>query len=434
MLLELTSRSGSDVDRSSSWGGVFAVSLGAFALIASEFMPVSLLTPIAADLQITEGQAGQAIAVSGAFAVLTSLFISAVAGELDRKLLLLLLTGLMIISGTVVAIAPNYEIFMIGRAFIGVSIGGFWSMSAATAIRLVRSDQVPRALAILNGGNALATVIAAPLGSFLGGLIGWRGAFFFVVPVAAVVFVWQWMSLPPMKPTSLTSAAGVFKLLKRPVVALGMAAASIFFMGQFALFTYVRPFLEVVQHVDVPTLSLLLLVMGITGFIGTLLIGSFVKDGLYGSLVAIPGLMALIALALVLAGGNLSLTGVLLALWGLFATGAPVGWWTWIARTMPDEAEAGGGLMVAVVQLAITSGAVVGGILFDASGSGDFWRERRPAVHCRSSHGSYSSQQSCRTRSTSRKLALSRKLAHSLILHFGMVCWLCREYLLRCEQ
>jgi len=71
-----------------------------------------------------------------------------------------------------------------------------------------------------------------------------------------------------------------------------------------------------------------------------------VKDGLYGSLVAIPGLMALIALALVLAGGNLSLTGVLLALWGLFATGAPVGWWTWIARTMPDEAEAGGGLMV----------------------------------------------------------------------------------------
>jgi len=114
----------------------------------------------------------------------------------------------MIISGTVVAIAPNYEIFMIGRAFIGVSIGGFWSMSAATAIRLVRSDQVPRALAILNGGNALATVIAAPLGSFLGGLIGWRGAFFFVVPVAAVVFVWQLMSLPSMKPTSLNICEG----------------------------------------------------------------------------------------------------------------------------------------------------------------------------------------------------------------------------------
>src|ERR1700709_1855628 len=170
-------------DRRSYWGGVFAMSLCVFALIASEFMPVSLLTPIASDLHVTEGQAGQAIAVSGAFAVLTSLFISSVAGGLDRKHLLLGLTGVMAASGTIVAAAPNYLIFMIGRALIGVVIGGFWSMSAATAMRLVPDHQVPRALAIFNGGNALATVVAAPLGSFLGSIIGWRGAFFCVVPI-----------------------------------------------------------------------------------------------------------------------------------------------------------------------------------------------------------------------------------------------------------
>ncbi len=351
-----------------SWGGVFALSLGAFALIASEFMPVSLLTPIAADLHITEGQAGQAISVSGAFAVLTSLFISAIAGNLDRKTLLLALTGVMIVSGTVVAIAPNYEIFMLGRAFIGIVIGGFWSMSAATAMRLVPSDKVPRALAILNGGNALATVIAAPLGSFLGGLIGWRGAFFFVVPIAVTVFVWQLISLPSMKTTSRTSPVAVFNLLKQPIVALGMAAVSIFFMGQFALFTYLRPFLEIVEHVDVSTLSLLLLGMGVTGFIGTVLIGRFVNDGLYRTLIIIPVLMALIAAGLIISGGGVVVTAVLLALWGLFATSAPVGWWTWVARTLPEDAEAGGGLMVAVVQLAITFGAVVGGVLFDTSG------------------------------------------------------------------
>lgn len=368
MVLELSSTSGADTDRAPAWGGVFALSLGAFALIASEFMPVSLLTPIASDLHITEGQAGQAISVSGAFAVLTSLFISAVAGQLDRKVLLLTLTGLMIVSGTIVAIAPNYEIFMLGRAFIGVAIGGFWSMSAATAMRLVPDQQVPRALAILNGGNALATVIAAPLGSFLGGLIGWRGAFFFVVPIAAIVFVWQLISLPSMKTEARTSAGGVFKVLKRPVVALGMAAVSIFFMGQFALFTYLRPFLETVAHVGVSTLSLMLLMMGVTGFIGTSLIGGFVKDGLYRTLIAIPVFMALIASALILFGGGVAVTAVLLGLWGLFATSAPVGWWTWVARTLPDDAEAGGGLMVAVVQLAITFGAIVGGLLFDTSG------------------------------------------------------------------
>jgi predicted MFS family arabinose efflux permease len=368
-MLTTTSIDNDSVERpTAAWGGVFALSLGAFALIASEFMPVSLLTPIAADLHITEGQAGQAISVSGAFAVLTSLFISAIAGNIDRKRLLLVLTGVMIVSGTVVAIAPNYEIFMLGRAFIGIVIGGFWSMSAATAMRLVPSDKVPRALAILNGGNALATVIAAPLGSFLGGLIGWRGAFFFVVPIAVIVFVWQMISLPSMKTASRTSPVAVFNLLKQPIVALGMAAVSIFFMGQFALFTYLRPFLEIVEHVDVSTLSLLLLGMGVTGFIGTVLIGRFLTDGLYRTLIVIPILMAFIAAALIFSAGGVAMTAVLLALWGLFATSAPVGWWTWIARTLPQDAEAGGGLMVAVVQLAITFGAVVGGVLFDSSG------------------------------------------------------------------
>src|SRR3954464_10806780 len=83
------------------WSGVFAMSLCVFALIASEFMPVSLLTPIAADLQITEGLAGQGIAISGAFAVLTSLSISALAGSMNRKMLLLVLTSLMAVSGAV---------------------------------------------------------------------------------------------------------------------------------------------------------------------------------------------------------------------------------------------------------------------------------------------------------------------------------------------
>jgi predicted MFS family arabinose efflux permease len=158
-------------------------------LVASEIMPVSLLTPIATDLQITEGQAGQAIAVSGIFAVLASLCISPVTRGIDRRRVLLSLTLLMMVSGIVVALAPNPTVFMAGRALIGAVIGGFWSMSAATAMRLVPKAQVPRALAIFNGGNALATTIAAPLGSFLGQYIGGRGAFFSVVPVAALALV-----------------------------------------------------------------------------------------------------------------------------------------------------------------------------------------------------------------------------------------------------
>ena len=355
-------------EASAAWGAVFALALAAFALVASEFMPVSLLSPIASDLRISEGQAGQAIGVSGAFALVTSLCVARLAGRLDRKVLLLGLCLTMIVSGTIAAFAPNYAVFMIGRACIGVAIGGFWSMSAATAMRLVPDHLVPRALAIVNGGNALATVVAAPAGSFLGALVGWRGAFFAIVPVAALAFAWKFVSLPALPAAPDRKSGSVFALLKRPAVAYGMAGVSLFFMGQFALFTYLRPFLETVTHVSVTTLTGMLLAIGIAGFLGTTAIGAFLDRHLYRTLVVIPLVMAVLAGALVAFGRSAAIVGVLLAVWGLVATAAPVGWWTWLARTLPDDAEAGGGLIVAVVQLAIGLGATLGGLLFDAWG------------------------------------------------------------------
>lgn len=355
--------------RPAHWGGVFAMTLCVFALIASEFMPVSLLTPIASDLKVTEGMAGQGIAISGAFAVMTSLSISSIAGRINRKTLLLSLTAMMCLSGAIVALAHDYVTYMAGRALIGVVVGGFWSLSAATAMQLVPADRVPRALAIFNGGNALATVVAAPMGSYLGSTVGWRGAFFCLVPIALVAFVWQWFSLPSMAVQARAAGSGnVFRLLRSRLVRLGMIAVGIFFMGQFALFTYLRPFLETVTRVDASALSLVLLVLGVAGFIGTTVIGKFLKIRFYGTLTIIPVVMAAIAVALDAVGGSLTAAAVLLGVWGLVATAAPVGWWTWVARTLPNDAEAGGGLMVAVVQLSIALGSTVGGLLFDRSG------------------------------------------------------------------
>ena len=351
-----------------NWGGVLAMTLCVFALIASEFMPVSLLTPLAADLGVSEGLAGYGIAISGAFAVLTSLSISRLAGSINRKTLLLTLTAVMAVSGVVVAMASSYPIYMMGRALIGVVIGGFWSLSAATAMRLVPAAQVPRALAIFNGGNALATVVAAPLGSYLGGVIGWRGAFLCLLPVAAIALAWQWRCLPSMPAEGRPSHGGVLALLRRRVVMLGMAACGAFFMGQFAVFTYVRPFLEKVTGAGESAVPLVLLAMGASGFVGTLAIGAFIRRGLYRTLVAVPILMAVIAVTLVPLGSHLWPTAALFSVWGLLATAAPVGWWSWLARTFTRNAEAGGGLMVAVVQCSIALGSTLGGLLLDSAG------------------------------------------------------------------
>lgn len=351
------------------WGGVWAMTLCVFALIASEFMPVSLLSPLSQDLAVSEGLVGQGIAISGALAVITSLSITRIAGNLDRKILLLALTLVMALSGLMVAMAPNYLTYMTGRALIGVVIGGFWSMSAAVAIRLVPSGQVPRALAIFNGGNALATVIAAPLGSYLGSVIGWRGAFFSLVPVALIALIWQTFTLPSMPVNSARQRSGkILQLLRSPLVTVGMTACGLLFMGQFTLFTYLRPFLETVTQVDVSALSLVLLTIGVAGFIGTLIISAVLQRGFYLTLMIIPLIMALVALLLMVFGHHLWLVAPLLGIWGLVATAAPTGWWAWIARTFPDNAETGGGLMVAIVQLSIALGSTLGGLAFDHAG------------------------------------------------------------------
>ncbi|MFT4158574.1 MFS transporter [Shinella sp.] len=351
-----------------AWGAVFSMALCVAVLIASEFMPVSLLTPIAGDLGISEGRAGQAISISGFFAVLTSLFIAGLVRHIDRKLVLTSLSLLLVASGLIVTFAPDYAVLMIGRALLGIAIGGFWSMSTAIVMRLVPEDAVPKGLALLNAGNAIAATIAAPLGSLLGDHVGWRGAFFLVVPLALLALVWQWIGMPALPPRGRKRTGNVFVLLKRRQVALGMAAIFLLFMGQFALFTYLRPFLETVTRVDVSTLSAILLLMGLAGVAGTWAIGHLLKRRLYSIVIAIPLVMTLLAAALVALGTMPVAATVLLVGWGFFGTAAPVGWGTWLSRTLSDDAEAGGGLQVAVIQLAITLGASLGGLLFDMFG------------------------------------------------------------------
>lgn len=281
------------------------------------------------------------LAVSGLFALMTSLGIASATRGIDRRRVLLALTLLMLASGVIVTLAPSVGVFMAGRALVGAAIGGFWSMSAATVMRLVPSADVPRALGVLNGGNALAATIAAPLGSFLGQFIGWRGAFFAVVPLAALTFGWLCVSLPPMPSARANGGCAVFRVLRCVHVAVGMLAVALFFPGQFTLFTYVRPNLETVTRVDGSGLSLMLLITGVAGLAGTWLIGPLPRTGLVRLLIAMPLAMAAVALAVMLFGHSTIVVGALLACWGLIVTAAPVGWWTWLSRVVPDDAEAG---------------------------------------------------------------------------------------------
>ncbi|WP_455274140.1 MFS transporter [Rhizobium herbae] len=368
-MTELTVDDGFDGrQQTTPWSAVTCLSLLTFLLVGLEFMPVSLLTPIAQDLSITEGRAGSSIAVSGFFAVVTSLFGNRTLGRLDRKTVVLLYTAVLTLSSLTVALAPSYLMFLIGRAMVGVAIGGFWSLSTAILARLASGPDLPRAIALLQGGTAMAIVAAAPLGSFLGGLIGWRNTFLVTVPIGLAALVWQMVVLPNMPAAKAASVGKMFGLLRNRTFAIGMAATALTFIGMNSLSIYLRPFLEYVTGLDINTLSMVLLGLGAGGLAGLFAIGSVLRRHLGVALVGMPVALSVIALLLIATGPSQWLTAGLLVVWGILSTPVPVAWNTWMAQIIPDDLEAAGGLQVALIQLAIAGGASAGGVLFDTVG------------------------------------------------------------------
>lgn len=350
------------------WAAVVCLSLLTFLLVGLEFMPVSLLTPIAQDLSISEGLAGQAITISGVFAVITSLFGNGLLRGMDRRSVVLLYTAILLVSSLAVAMAPNFTVFLIGRALVGIAIGGFWPLSTAILARLATGADLPKAIALLQGGTAFALVIAAPVGSFLGALVGWRGTFFITVPIGLAALVWQWFVLPKLPPMHAPSAGNMFGLLRNRIFALGMASTALAFIGMNSLSIYLRPFLEGVTGLQVNTLSLALLGVGLGGVAALFAVGFVLRRNLHLVLIGLPAGLAVIALLLIALGPYAVPTMTLLVLWGLFNTPIPVAWNTWMARVIPNDLEAGGGLQVALIQTAIAGGAIAGGVLFDTIG------------------------------------------------------------------
>ena len=328
------------------WGGVGALSMCVAMLIAAEFMPVSLLTPIAQDLGATEGQAGLAIAISGLFAVLASLLIARISATRDRRHVLIGLTLVMLLSLCLIAISPSFWLLMVSRALLGIVIGGFWALATATVMRLVDQPSVPKALGLMYMGNAMAPAFAAPQGSYLGYIIGGRG-------------------LPSMPAQTEKTTHSIWGLLQRRHVLFAMLGVMLTFAGAFAAFTYLRPFLETRSHVSVPQLSALLLALGLAGFVGTTAASAALANHLYRLLRWLPLALAGVTLALMLVEHQLWGVALAMTLWGAINAAIPVGWSAWIADGIRDAPESGGGLMVAAIQLAIMLGAAFGGLLLD---------------------------------------------------------------------
>ncbi|WP_316862179.1 MFS transporter [uncultured Cohaesibacter sp.] len=349
-----------------AWGAVFAVAVGVAALITVEFLPISLLTPMAEGLSISEGVAGQSISATALIAIFSSLFVTPLTRGIDRRIVVLGFSVLLTLSSIIVALAPNFAWLVIGRMLLGLALGGFWALAASLAMRLVPGKDIPKALSIIFGGVSVSMVVAAPLGSYLGAVIGWRGVFLAASAFGVICFLWQAIALPSMPDRSRSNVSAIFSLAARSDVRVPMLAIFTVFRGNFALFTYLRPFLEQVSHFDVAALSLILLGFGIANFIGTTFSSLPLKYSLHGTLAIVPMVMGVNAVLMAVFGTHQVAIAMLILLHGAGSGLVPVAWSTWVTRALGDEAEAAGGLQVAVIQLANMAGAMAGGFAFDS--------------------------------------------------------------------
>ncbi|MGF0537335.1 MFS transporter [Agrobacterium sp. ES01] len=351
-----------------AWGAVASMTLGVFGLVTAEFLPASLLTPIATDLGVTEGAAGQAVTTTALFGFLTSLLITAAARRMDRRHLMMVFSLFLIISNLMVAFAVGLPMLLVGRVLLGIGLGGFWTMSTAITMRLVPPALVPKALAILMSGVSAATVLAAPVGSYLGEMLGWRTVFILAAGLGMATIAVQWRQLPSMRPAGATRLRTMIDVVMRPGIGLGMLAVLLVFAGHFMFFTYLRAYMEGGSGFSVEAISTILLGFGLANFLGTFLGGRLVQKSLRLTLIVVPLLMGSLALAMGAVGAHPLSDILAVVLWGLLFGGVPVAWSSWLARTVPDEAESAGGLFVASIQLAIAMGAGFGGVIFDMVG------------------------------------------------------------------
>ncbi|MFM2481537.1 MFS transporter [Celerinatantimonas sp. YJH-8] len=352
----------------SAWWAIMAMMLGVASLISAELLPVSMLTQIAAELNISTGTAGQMVSSTAIMAMISGLFLPSLLKRMDRRNLILGFSVMQVVACVLTAIAPNFTLLLCARILLGLAIGGFWAIMTAVAMQLVPEKMVASALSIIFSGVSLALILAAPLGSYLGGQFGWRIVFVGVAVISAFVLFMQWFSLPSVPNHTAENHSGLLATLNRPGAKLAFLAMLLSFTANQMLYIYMRPYMENYLGFNISQVAISWVFFGVASFMGATFTGVLAQKALKQILIGMPLLMIAVSL-LMLAGHGLSLAVYpLIASWGFVGAVLPIVWSTWITRALPDAADSAGGLFSACLQIAATLGAIVSGALIDHIG------------------------------------------------------------------
>jgi len=345
-----------------TWLPVGALSFGIAMVVLSEFLPASVLPALAADVGVSEGRAGLAVAATAIAGAFTAPSIAVLLPRADRRTVLVALLALAALSNLAVAVAPSFALLLAGRLLLGAALAGYWSFAFGAGIHAVpgKDPVVSSALAF---GTSIATVVGVPVASVVGDAVGWRSTFGGAAVLTALGAVALAASLPsvPAHPT-----AGLRMLraaLRNRRLMAGIACVVLVALGNFAAYPYIR---VAIEDVDPSATTWMLLAWGVGGLVGTVLAGVLSRWLRPLAAAAPVGLAA--SLVLTALAPSVPVLAVAVVLWGLSMSMVPVITQLWVTRVEPERAESAMSLQVTAFQVAITAGSVVGGALLDRHG------------------------------------------------------------------
>lgn len=348
-----------------AWAGVLAAGLATFCVVTTEMLPVGLLVPIAASLDVSVGRVGWLMVVPGLLAALCAPLVVIGARGIDRRRILCGLLLLLALANLGSALAPGMAAFLAARVLVGVCIGGIWAVAGGLAGRLVPAASIGLATALIFGGVAVASVLGVPLGALIGNLAGWRSAFGAMAALSAAVLLLAALALPPLPVAQSVTARLLADQWRNPGLRRGLFITLFLVAGHFIAYTFVRPVLQTMAGFAADWIGPLLFAYGVAGIAGNFLAGGAAARRLRATLLAIvSGLLATLAL-LPWLGDMRGAAAALLLLWGLSYGGVSVALQTWVMQAARGAVEAATSLFVGVFNLAIALGALAGGASVD---------------------------------------------------------------------
>ncbi|WP_435813425.1 MFS transporter [Streptomyces zhihengii] len=350
-----------------SWLAVVAVMLGIFSIVTTEILPIGLLTSIGSDFTVSDGTAGLMMTMPGFLAALSAPLVTVATGRVDRRLMLAAFILLLALANFLAAAAAGYWLVLVSRVLVGITIGGFWSIGAGLAGRLVPARSAGRATAVIFSAVPLGSVLGVPLGTFVGDAAGWRTAFLGMGLLTLAVLALLLLVVPPLpadEPARLRDLTG---MLRGVSTRYALVITFLVVLAHFGAYTYVTPFLEQVTRAGAGTITLLLLVYGAAGIAGNFLGGAVVARHPGAAFASAAALLAGATLLLPVIGDGRAGAVTLLIIWGIAYGAVPVCSQTWFARARPDSPEAASVLFTASFQATISTGALAGGVVVDRS-------------------------------------------------------------------